>query len=300
MLCIVILAALPCLAADKSAHAGTDTLEQDLHTKYEHQVLMLRDFYCGKELKFASDGRLISGGYSGSWTTCRDIRIEKVKISNGKLSLSGHRIYLWFDPQMKQFRDVTLDQSNKEKRAEARKYLKENSKLSLQIGLPPNADESAIQSILGKLFYGSEQEFQASVSGIWVGYFHPPAKSTELNENQLPANKKVPQVGNDQLLNGQAIERVGSNGVRAPQVIYNPDPDYSDEARAARFQGTVVLTAVVGPKGNVDKLWVLRPLGLGLDEQAAAKIATWKFKPASKDGNPVAVEVQVEVSFNLY
>ena len=86
----------------------------------------------------------------------------------------------------------------------------------------------------------------------------------------------------------------------APVPIYQPDPDYSEEARKAKYQGTVVLIIVVGPDGRVHNPRVSRTLGMGLDEKAMEKVLTWKFKPATKDSKPVAVEVSVEVQFNLY
>jgi len=98
---------------------------------------------------------------------------------------------------------------------------------------------------------------------------------------------------------GGGVFRVG-NGVTAPIPIYQPDPDYSDEARKAKYQGTVVLNVIVGADGRVHNAQVARSLGMGLDEKAIERVMIWKFKPATKDSRPVAVEVSVEVTFNLY
>jgi TonB family protein len=98
---------------------------------------------------------------------------------------------------------------------------------------------------------------------------------------------------------GGGVFRVG-NGVSAPRPIFTPDPDYSDEARKAKFQGVVVLSIIVGPDGRVHDPSVTRTLGMGLDEKAKEKVLTWKFEPATKDGKPVPVQMLVEVNFNLY
>jgi periplasmic protein TonB len=98
---------------------------------------------------------------------------------------------------------------------------------------------------------------------------------------------------------GGGIYRVGG-GVSAPHAIYTPDPEYSEEARKAKFQGTVVLWMVVGPDGRPRDMHVTRSLGLGLDEKAIDAVRTWRFDPALKDGHPVAVQINVEVSFRLY
>ena len=93
--------------------------------------------------------------------------------------------------------------------------------------------------------------------------------------------------------------RVGG-GVSAPRVLYAPDPEYSEEARKAKYQGTVVLWVVVGPDGRTKDIRVQRSLGLGLDEKALEAVRNWKFEPARKDGQPVAVQINVEVNFRLY
>jgi len=98
---------------------------------------------------------------------------------------------------------------------------------------------------------------------------------------------------------GGGVFRVGG-GVSAPRPLYSPDPEYSEEARKAKFQGTCMLWLVVGPDGRPRDVKVTRSVGLGLDEKAIEAVRQWKFEPALKDGKPVAVEVNVEVSFHLY
>jgi TonB family protein len=90
------------------------------------------------------------------------------------------------------------------------------------------------------------------------------------------------------------------NGVTSPVPIYKPDPPYTDEARAAKRQGVVTLAAVVGPNGAVTDVKVLSSLDPGLDLNAVNTIRTWTFKPALKDGKPVACKVSVEVSFKMF
>jgi TonB family protein len=99
---------------------------------------------------------------------------------------------------------------------------------------------------------------------------------------------------------GGGYYRPGVGGVSVPRVIDSPDPEYSDEARRAKYQGTVVLWVVVGPDGRVHDIRVQRTLGMGLDERAVEAVKRWKFEPARKDGQPVAVQVNIEVRFTLY
>jgi periplasmic protein TonB len=98
---------------------------------------------------------------------------------------------------------------------------------------------------------------------------------------------------------GGGVFKVGG-GVSAPRPVFTPDPEYSEEARKAKYQGTCVLWLIVGPDGKPRDIKVARTLGLGLDEKAIEAVKQWKFDPAMKDGKPVAVQINVEVSFRLY
>jgi TonB family protein len=92
--------------------------------------------------------------------------------------------------------------------------------------------------------------------------------------------------------------RVGG-GVSPPTVLSRVEPQYSEEARKARYQGTVVLEAIVKRDGTVDILRVVRSLGFGLDENAIQALKQWRFKPGMKNGIPVDVALNIEVNFNL-
>ncbi len=90
------------------------------------------------------------------------------------------------------------------------------------------------------------------------------------------------------------------HGVTAPRVIYAPDPPYSEAARKGKYQGTCLLSLIVGPDGQPRDIEVARALGMGLDEKAVITVNQWKFQPGTKDGHPVAVYVVIEVAFHLY
>ena len=98
---------------------------------------------------------------------------------------------------------------------------------------------------------------------------------------------------------GGGLFRVGG-GVSAPRALSTPDPEYSEEARKAKYQGTVVLWLIVDQYGRPQNLKVARSLGMGLDQKAIEAVRQWKFEPAMKDGHPVAVQINVEVNFRLY
>jgi len=94
------------------------------------------------------------------------------------------------------------------------------------------------------------------------------------------------------------VYRVGA-GVSPPVPIYNPEPEYSEEACKAKYQGSVTLQVVVNEKGAPTNIRVVKKLGLGLDEKAIEAVMKWRFKPGLKDGMPVSVMVTIEVGFRL-
>jgi len=93
--------------------------------------------------------------------------------------------------------------------------------------------------------------------------------------------------------------RVGG-GVTAPRAIFDPDPEYSEEARQAKYQGTVFLWVVIGADGRAKEIRVQRSLGMGLDEKAIEAVREWRFEPGRMAGVPVPVQVTIEVSFRLF
>jgi protein TonB len=98
----------------------------------------------------------------------------------------------------------------------------------------------------------------------------------------------------------QQVYKTG-NGVTTPVVIHQVNPDYTPDAKKAHIQGNVVLNVVVNADGGVGDVTVSRSLDstFGLDEQAVKAAKEWKFKPGTKDGKPVAVQVAVELWFTL-
>jgi TonB family protein len=99
---------------------------------------------------------------------------------------------------------------------------------------------------------------------------------------------------------GGGLYHIGG-AVSAPVLVHSVDPEFSDEARRAKFQGVCLISIIVDAQGNPLNPRVVRPLGMGLDEKAIAAIRQFRFRPAMKDGKTaVPVALTVEINFRLY
>jgi TonB family protein len=94
---------------------------------------------------------------------------------------------------------------------------------------------------------------------------------------------------------GGSVDR----SIRPPVLIFKKEPEYTEAARKAKYQGAVVLQLEVSVTGEAANIQVIRALGLGLDEKAVEAVNQWRFRPGTKDGKPVAAPVQVAVEFRL-
>ena len=89
-------------------------------------------------------------------------------------------------------------------------------------------------------------------------------------------------------------------GMTAPKAVYQPSPEYADGPRRKKIQGAVLVSMIVNADGKVRDTQVLHGLDKDLDQKALECVNQWKFEPATKDGQPVAMRLIVQVNFHLY
>jgi TonB family protein len=161
--------------------------------------------------------------------------------------------------------------------------------------------EEAVDALYGWKFKpytqdGKPVEVQQSVTFNFVAG----KKSAELEPLPSPIFlSKQSKVTLKGVSSSGGVFRVGG-GVSAPKAIYTPDPQYSDKARKAKYQGVCVVALIVGADGAPRDVKVVQAIGRGLDAKAVEAVQQWKFEPAMKDGQPVAVAINVEVTFRLF
>jgi len=137
---------------------------------------------------------------------------------------------------------------------------------------------------------------------------HMPDPSIEVQTNLKMANSNMPNLGmpNSPLIGtsmgngtGSGLRKIGG-GVSSPVVLYAPEPEFSEEARKAKFMGVVLVNLIVDSQGHPQNVHVLRGVGMGLDGKAVDAVKQYRFKPAMENGKPVPVELNVEVNFQIF
>jgi len=288
------------------AHAEASELEQHLRDQYQGKTFLLRGFYSGDHLRYDAAGTLMDGATSGDWTADGFVQVSSIQVSHERMTIHAKRLFLVAGaPAGFQFRA-----------APAPKYAKDKSLDSVKIEADlaqHNSSDDQADDTLSKIFLTAKDRLVDLVPDYWKpciaagvggkdehcaippevlavpGVLYSP--QGDLDPNSMSAGMGgTPAV---------VLTHVGG-GVSYPKVINRQDPEYSDAARQAKFQGVVILKVVVDDSGAPGRIYILKPLGCGLDAQAVRAVQTWKFDPAEKDGKPLAVEVAVEVDFHLY
>jgi TonB family protein len=244
-----------------SLAAQAESVKDSLDQQYKNRVLALRAPLTGRTQKFNSSGQPANMPRKGQWVTYGGIYIEKINVAKDTLRMEGLRVGL--TGQKKEGKPVFVK-------------LEKSLKFEFHLDQPLQSIKDA-QAMLGNIFY---------------------LDPTEAAEHMKPEIQRYSSItkGSIHRIDGDAEKE----GVKAPKPIYTPEPEFPEEARRAKFQGVVYLSIVVDETGNVSLVRLERPLGMGFDDNAMQGVKTWRFDAARLSGEPVAVEMHIEVSFNLY
>lgn len=259
-LCLSITASLP--AANLNAMASA------LNGAYAGKIVTLRRFGSGSSLHYAENGDFVKGGEVGPWTLDAYLQIAKIRISRNLLRINGHRLDFMYDKAIKDLRP----------------YRGPAVSINIKIDLA-SASLTNVQNALSRVFVSERTAMAKLAPDYWRPYLLQTAaykKAIVSAPGTAGASKTPLQVK-----------------VTEPKAKHTPDPPYTREARAASVQGDVILSVIVGSDGAVNNVSIVRPLGMGLDDEAAETIKQWKFIPGTREGRPVAVRVMIDITFHL-
>jgi TonB family protein len=264
-------------SASASIGASAQDVEKTLNDQYENKVLVLRHSVQADSQDYDAQGNLLTKAEEGSWTLFGRVLVESIKVSPEAIELTAQRVRYNYNTRSKHF-DLTKNPKDKTR-----------CHLRIKLEKPASTDQDAVAA-MGKVFALNKEDVLNSVPEWWRSYV-----AEDLGVSYAPFKRTDSPAGS----NGNEAYAVGGN-VTAPHIIFQPEPQFTKEARKAKHQGVVGMDVIVGVDGLVHQITIVRPLGMGLDEKAMEGVRAWRFKPATRNGQPVAVAVYVEVDFRLY
>ncbi len=291
--CVSFLLVVTALALMPAGRAqDLPELERILNTEYRDKVVVQRQFLSGSKLEYAADGAPRSTNV-GSWTTDAQIQVEKIRFPNDRqMEIRGKRRFLAFDNVTNQFMDpVPADLDRLATQDERFRKLRQLQSVTLIITSAGPWTEAEARAALGKVFLRADEQLSGFVPDYWKPF---------LRERKLFGAAPVSREGGPAPAARPLATPTVGPGVEAPKIKSAKDPDYSEVARWLHYSGVTVLGLVVGPDGQPHDTRVVRALGAGLDDQAVQSVMKWRFKPAIKGGEPLAVQISGEVNFRLY
>ncbi len=262
-------------------------LENDLRHALEHKFLSLKTPYFGSRLHFDSSGNLVGNAVAGPWTTCGVLKTEELVVGSDHIEIDGTRVILALrsktsDRPIKDSSSLFLSDTRLEP-------IEADDRVRIFVDIS-SSDVVEVTKILSQVFQSPQ------ISERMAGYWKPKAADPNLLSNspnaiegELEGNRPVYHLG----------KKIGA-GWALPKPTHKPEPKFTDAARQEKIQGVALVGVVVNEKGFPEILEILSHLTDKLDIQAIKAVAGWTFKPALKDGQPVAVEIAVEVDFHLH
>ncbi len=282
--------------------ARADDLNRELRDHYANRKLLLRNFYSGEHLRYDSSGSMVDSNSSGDWTSDGFVLITDINVKGHEMRIKATRLSAVSLNRIFSLR-IAEDET-----ARARGDKTIAVEIAADLGSPdPSADQA--EAAMAKIFLSEKDDFASLIPDYWKPCVTAGLAGNDENCQFASDILGIPGVraserdaGTAAVTDQKASARrfFVAKGTSPPRVTLHKEPEFSQLARRMKYQGTGVLGLTVNQEGVPPKIYVLTPLGCGLDAQAVRAVEGWRFTPAEKDGQPVAVEIAVEVDFHLY
>ena len=289
--------------ASASAQEAENALKE-----FEGKVLIFRHPLRDDSLRYDSEGKVLKGGPEESWTTNGGLLIDRIELTPEKISITGRRIFILFG------KNGLVLLEFKRLKGRGSPPLSPSIKAEISLGQPVHSAEQA-RTVLSRVFALNTVGLFDSLPDFWRRYLagHLRYDSSLKQDEEFYWNYKR----EERLIPVQSIEPTAKSGpadeeaenpvfhvgkdsnVKAPEARLTPAPAYSEIAQYEKYRGIVVVNIVVASDGRVHNVRLLRALGMGLDEIARDTVQTWRFRPATHNKEPVAVEMNIEVAFDI-
>lgn len=248
----------------------TNDVQGQLNSAYKNKILLLRNFYAGSDLAYDQNGALRGTASQGPWTLA-DVEIKGIGITAQEIEIVGNRMGVSY--------------------TDGKPGMIKIGKLKIHVARPAlNADTKAeLDPILSKVFIDPTEDLRPLLPDVWSYYLAGKDLQSRFAGWQAALGKGA---GAPLRQKDFPPDKPG-----APRAIYSPDPKYTREAASEHIEGLSVLSTVVDVTGSPGDIAILRPLGMGLDEEAVSALKQWRFRPATLNGQTVPVQVIIEITF---
>ena len=280
----VALAMLVSFTGIGTLAAADPDLGAVLTARYHGQILALRHSFKARSQDYDSQGNPIVNGGEGSWTVYGRMDVKKVSVTSDRLVLEG---------------DQVVFESNKKKEPLRPVHQRDHVKVTIRLDRALTSQDEAL-SVIGRVFALTPQDMVNAAPALWRSYLAKELQVSQDVKSEPPKGDGTTRIDLDDARAAPPVVFKLGKEVTAPRAEFAPEPEYSAFARKRRLQGTVTFDVLVDSAGKIGKIVIVHPLGLGLDEAAADTISTWRFRPAMRDGQPVACAFNIEVDFHLY
>jgi TonB family protein len=261
------------LCSGLAASGQTGPTQQEIESRLKGPVVIVRGMYAGDRLSFDADGNLI-GQADELPLSLGGVKIEKIYLTDAELKVEATRSGLEFLLKKGEPRGTIRSEPLKKQTVEIR------------IARDPQHPES-IDAAVGKVFaFGLDDAIAKGAPPYWQPWLHYYLHPDD------PANNSLFRTKSD-------AAEWKMKGITPPRLVAAPDPVFTDDARVIKYQGTVLIGLIVDAEGAPVRVVILQPLGMGLDESAVEAVKQYRFAPGTQKGQPIDVQINVQVRFQI-
>lgn len=259
--------------------------EAKLKAQLEGKIISLHHFYEERFQRFDVDGAAKEDYPTCPWTMCGKLNVDRVSLSKNKLKVEGRRTWVLFKGEPRQ-----ISYANSPELVE----------ISIELAEGPDR-EKRLASAFSKIFLVGQQKFEDDVPDFWKPIFQvkPAANSAPVAPTRDAAVADKPNAPTSSEKPKMPKRVRVSQGVTEGSLIHKVTPSYPPTARSTHIAGSVVMAVLIGKQGNIESLVLVKPVGAGLDEAAYEAVKQWRYRPYLLQGQPVEIDTQVTVNFQL-
>ena len=265
------------VAAGAQTRADEKAAEKAFRDSLVNQLLIARGFSAEAEVDYQWTAQGLEAVAPPRLRTLGSIDVETVKVKGGRIEIKGTRQTLL-----------------RKTRPGGDQEVSEGTPVVLMIDLGGADAATVLPRLKEGLFYANLDEALADIPPIDRRIVGFPRERPAVDPENSTGTRTRPRNA------GQRVCAADPSSFTQPKLVRSVEPEFSEEARKARISGNVTVGFTVDTDGSTTDLWIIRPFGYGLDQQAAKAVRQYQFNPATCAGEPVASSLQVEVNFQIF